>query len=118
MDYQAELKKLEEQEANVLNEFWKPLAGKYKVRALSEVEKGKDFLDKNKPESLPQPRMQLRIHLIETNKDVLFSMPHGLTPASVYGQLIKLGTERGKLINEEFTIVVVGSGQNKRFTIA
>lgn len=116
MDYQQELAKLEQQESSVASEFWKPVAGKYKVRALGELEDGKPYVDKNNPSAEPQPRKQLRIQL-EDGKVVTFSMPHGLTPASTYGQLVKLGVERKALINQEFTIAVVGSGQNKRFTI-
>jgi hypothetical protein len=109
IDYLAEQKKL----AEFSGDYWKPKAGQYKVKALSEVVDSEPFIDEKKAE--PQPRYQLKI--LENKKEYLWNFPKGKTPASTYGQLINLAVSKGKLIDIEFTIVVVGEGQNIRFTI-
>lgn len=113
MDYQKELKKLEEQEASISSEFWKPEAGQYRVKALGEIVDAEPYEEQGKE---PQPRKM--IQLLIDNKTVTWTMPEGKTPASSYGQLVRLASIRNnKLTNVEFTIVVVGSEKNKRFTV-
>jgi len=112
MDYQAELERLKKNEAENSGDFWKPKAGQYRVKALSEIEEAKPYIEEGKE---PQPRKQVRLLL--NNQEVIWTMPHGLTPASSYGQLINLAASKGKLQDEEFTIVVTGSDKSKRFTI-
>ena len=115
MDYQSELNRLQSNEAVSKTEYWKPKAGQYKVQALSELEEGKPFVEEGKPDQL---RKQIHIALLPENKEVVWSFPHGVTRASTSGQLVSLAVARGnKLMNEIFTVVVVGEGQNKRFTI-
>lgn len=115
MDYQSELTRLQSNEAVNKVEYWKPRAGQYKVKALSELEEGKPYVEEGKPDQL---RKQLHILVLPENKEVVWSMPHGVTRASTSGQLVNLAVARGnKLKGEEFTVVVVGEGQNKRFTI-
>lgn len=110
IDYAAEHKKIQE----FSGDYWKPKAGQYRVIANSEVVDSEPFIDEKKKE--PQARVQLKI-LID-KKEYLWNFPKGKTPASTYGQLIKLATLKGyKLTGTEFTIVVVGEGQNIRFTI-
>ena len=112
MNYQQELVKLQENEANQGTDYWKPKAAQYKVKALSELEDAKPYVEEGKE---PQPRKQIKLFVAE--KEVLWSMPHGITPASTYGQLVSLGAKRGKLKDEEFVVVVTGDGKTKRFTI-
>jgi hypothetical protein len=113
MDYQSELKRLEENEATMSSEFWKPEAGQHKVKALDEISDGEPYVEEGK-EPVPRKWLQIRVN----NTDHTWSMPIGKTPASTYGQLCKLAASRNnKLQDAEFVVVVVGSGQNKRFTI-
>lgn len=113
MDYQKELKRLEEQEANLANTFWKPEAGQYKAKALSELDDAEPFVKEGKE---PQERKQLDIQV--DGKTFTWNMPYGKTKASTYGQLCSLAAKNNNsLTNVSFTIVVVGSGQNIRFTI-
>lgn len=112
MDYQSELGRLQANEANSTGDYWKPEQGQHSVEALGELEVGKPYEEEGKE---PQPRMQIKLSV--KGKEVIWTMPHGQTPASTYGQLIKLGASRGKLKGEKFTIVVTGSGKTKRFTI-
>lgn len=114
MDYQTELKRLEENEAQSAGDFWKPEASQYRVKALSELEDGKPFEEEGKE---PQKRKQIRVLVQDSNKEYTWTMPYGITPASTYGQLVRLGTEKKQLIGQEFGVVVTGSGKNKRFTI-
>lgn len=112
MDYKQELVKLQSNEANAMSDYWKPKAGQYRLRALSEIEDAKPYIEEGKE---PQPRKQIKLLL--AGKEVTWSMPFGVTPASTFGQLVALGAARGKLKDEEFTVVVTGDGKTKRFTI-
>jgi len=110
IDYQAELKKLEE----FSGDYWKPKAGQHRVKALGEIVDSEPFIE-DKEGALPQPRAQLKISV--GGKDFSWNFPKGKTPASTYGQLIHLGAVKGQLTNAEFTVVVIGEGQSIRFTI-
>lgn len=113
MDYQSELQKLKEQEESIGGEFWKPEAGQYKIKSLGELEDGTPYVEEGK---VDQPRKQINVSVNE--KEHQWSMPHGKTPASTYGQLCQLATARNNTLKDvEFSVIVVGSGQNKRFTI-
>ena len=109
IDYQKELKVLEEH----TGDYWKPKAGQYKVIALGELTEAEPF--KNDDDSEPQQRASLKVSI--DKKEYLWNFPKGKTPASTYGQLIKLGAAKGKIMEEQFTVVVIGEGQNIRFTI-
>lgn len=111
MDYKTELDRLKENEAQSAGDYWKPKAGQYHVEALGEIEDAKPYEEEGKE---PQLRKQLKV-LID-GKEFQWSMPLGVTPASVYGQLVNLGSNRGKLQGEKFTVVVTGSDKTKRFT--
>ena len=53
-----------------------------------------------------------------SGKEYTWNFPFGKTSGSTYGQLCRLAVAKGnKLTDVEFTVVVTGSGQNKRFTI-
>lgn len=112
MDYKLELEKLKANEQNVSSEYWKPKPNQYKVKAMSEIEDARPYEEEGKE---PQLRKQLKI-LVE-GKEVLWSMPFGITPASTYGQLVHLGSVKGNLTGQEFIVVVTGDGKTKRFTI-
>ena len=112
MDYQQELNRLEKNEKEQNNSYWKPEAGQWKVLALSEIQDSNPFTEEGKE---PQPRKQIAL-LVNDNK-VLWTFPQGQTSMSVYGQLCKLGILHKKLENVSFTVVVTGTGKTKRFTI-
>ena len=112
MDYKAELAKLRENEENTKSEYWKPKAAQYKVKALSELEDAKPYEEEGK-----EPQLRKQIHIKVDDKEFLWSMPFGITPASTYGQLVNLGSVKGTLKDIEFTVVVTGDAKTKRFTI-
>lgn len=111
IDYQKELKNLEE----FSGDFWKPKPGQYKVKSLSEILPAEAVRFGDDPEAELQLRCQIKIEV--NGKEFQWNFPHGKTPSSTYGQLVKLGSVRGQLTNQEFTVVVVGEGQLIRFTI-
>lgn len=109
MNYEDELKRLLEN----TGDFWKPKEGQHKVVALSELTEAEPF--KADEESEPQARSGIKIRT--EDKEFQWNFPKGRTPASTYGQLVSLAAKKGKLQDLEFTVVVVGQGQNIRFTI-
>lgn len=112
MDYKTMLQKLRENEQQTKSEFWKPKAGQYKVKALSELEDAPPYEEEGK-----EPQQRKMIHIQLEGKDYSWSMPFGLTPASTFGQLVNLGAIKGNLKDVEFTVVVTGDGKTKRFTV-
>ena len=113
MDYQKELKRLEEG-----GSYWKPKAGQFKVKALSELEEAEPFTKKgkdNKPDE-KTPQMKLRISVNGEEKVWTFGL--GATLGSTYGQLVKLASEHGdKLTGVEFTVAVKSDGTKNDYTI-
>ena len=112
MEYTEELARLEENEKNSSSDYWKPTAGTYKVKALSEIEESSPF---EKEGEDPQQRRQVK--LLVNNEEVVWTFPFGITPASTYGQLVNLGSAKTKLTDLEFIIVVTGSEKTKRYTV-
>ena len=112
MDYQNELNKLIENEKNAVSDYWKPKANQYKVKSLSELEDAKPYEEEGK-----EPQLRKQIKILVDGKEATWTMPYGITPASTYGQLVKLGSLKGQLTNVEFTVVVTGDGKTKRFTV-
>jgi hypothetical protein len=111
IDYQAELKRLEE----FSGDFWKPKAGQHKVKALTEIMDAEAVKFGDEPDAELQLRAQIKVEV--AGKEFLWNFPKGKTPASTFGQLVKYGVVKGKLTGQEFIVVVVGEGQNIRFTI-
>jgi len=112
MDYQKELGRLKEQEAQGFGEYWKPEPGQHKLKLLGELEDADPYEEEGK-----EPQLRKQIEISENGKESTWSMPFGRTPQSTYGQLVSLGSVKGKLTGTELTVVVIGTGQSKRFTI-
>jgi hypothetical protein len=113
MNYQEELKRLEIQEANLVSDYWKPEAGQYKVLALSEITDADAYEEEGK-----EPQARKQVHIRVDSKDVHWNFPLGKTKASTYGQLCSIAARNNNSLQAvTFTVVVVGSGQNRRFTI-
>lgn len=109
MDYKAELENLKNSPSD--SDYWSPEPGQYKVVALGEIEESEPYEDDKEQ----KPRRKLRISI--NNEEHTWTFPKGKKESSVYGQLIALGSERGKLKDESFTIIVVGKEQDRRYTI-
>ena len=112
MDYQSELKKLQEG-----GNYWKPKAGQFKVKALSELEDTEPYVRKNKDgveESIPQ----YKIRILIGGEEKTWTMGKGLTLASLHGQLVQLATKNeNKLTGVEFSVVVKFDGTKNDYTI-
>lgn len=105
MDYQAELKRLQEG-----GNYWKPEKknAQFKVKALSELEEAEPYKEK------PQAKLKILVNGIE--KTWTFGV--GETPASTYGQLVNLASNRSNsLIGAEFTVIVKSDGTKNDYTI-
>jgi len=114
MDYQKELKRLQEG-----GNFWKPKVGQFKVKALSELEEAEPFTKKSneagKPDQLnPQAKMKISVG----GEEKVWTFGIGITPASTYGQLVDLATKHGnQLKGVEFSVVVKSDGKKNDYTI-
>lgn len=114
MDYQIELKRLEEG-----GTFWKPKPGKFKVKCLSELESAEPYKGRVKEgEKEAEAKPQAKIKILVEGEEKTWTFGIGLTLASTYGQLCKLATEKGnKLKGVEFTVVVKSDGTKNDYTI-
>jgi len=112
MDYEAEKKRLEEG-----GNYWKPKAGTYTLKALSELEDAEPFIKKREgQEDEVHPQLKMKIKLGEEEKTWTFGK--GKTPASTHGQLVELAIKHANaLTNVEFKVVVKNDGTKNDYTI-
>ena len=117
MDYQKELKKIQES-----GTYWKPKAGKFKVKALTELEEADPFVRKSKSkdsgELVEESSPQFKLKILVDGEEKIWTFGRGFTPASTYGQLIELATKHNNsLLNVEFTVAVKSDGTKNDYTI-
>lgn len=112
MDYQSELKKLNEGSS-----YWKPKVGQFKVKALSELEETNPYIQK-KSDGTEETHPQIKITILVEGEEKIWTFGKGKTPASTYGQLVDLATKHGNQLNGvEFKVVVKSDGTKNDYTI-
>lgn len=112
MDYQSELKRLQES-----SNYWKPKAGQFKVKALSELEDAEPFIRKREGEE-DETYPQSKIKVLVNGEEKLWTFGKGKTPASTFGQVVDLATKHNnKLTDVEFSVVVKNDGTKNDYTI-
>jgi hypothetical protein len=113
VNYAEEVKRLDEFKPEEQSDFWKPKAGQYKVKALTELEDADPYKEEGKAD-----KPQVKVDLLVEDKKVTWTMSIGKSPASSYGQMCKLAVSRnGSLKEQEFTIVVTNDGKKNTYTI-
>ena len=112
MDYQNELKKIQEG-----GNFWKPKAGQFKVKALTELETADPYVKKREGQS-DEVSPQAKIRILVNGDEKSWTFGIGKTPASTYGQLVELATKHvNQLKGVEFSVVVKSDGTKNDYTI-
>ena len=112
MDYQEELKKLQES-----GNYWKPKVGQYKVKSLTELEEADPYVKKIKDQP-DEIHPQAKIGILVNGEEKVWTFGKGKTPASIYGQLIELATKHAnQLKGVEFSVVVKSDGVKNDYTI-
>lgn len=112
MDYQEELKRLQES-----SNYWKPKAGQYKLKALSELEDTEPFLKKREGQE-DEVHPQAKILISIASEEKIWTFGKGKTSASTYGQLIELATKHANQLKDvEFSVVVKNDGTKNDYTI-
>tara|TARA_R100001530_G_scaffold136140_2_gene115449 strand:- start:1860 stop:2204 length:345 start_codon:yes stop_codon:yes gene_type:complete len=112
MDYQNELKRIQEG-----GNYWKPQAGQFKVKALSELEESEPFVKKREGQE-DEVHPQCKIKVFVENEEKVWTFGKGKTPASTYGQLVELATKHANQLNGvEFSVVVKNDGTKNDYTI-
>jgi len=104
MDYQEELKRLQEG-----GNYWKPKAGQFKVKALTELEEAEPFIKKREgqpDEVSEQAKVKILIESEDESEEKVWTFGKGKTPASTYGQLVDLATKHADQLKDvEFSVV-------------
>ena len=112
MDYQNELKKLQES-----GNYWKPKVGQFKVKALTELEDADPYVRKKEGEE-DEVNPQAKIQILIGDEEKTWTFGVGKTPASTYGQLVELATKHvNQLKDVEFSVVVKSDGTKNDYTI-
>ncbi len=112
MDYQQELKKLQEG-----GNYWKPKVGQFKVKALTELEESEPYVRKKEGEP-DQVTPQAKIKILVDGEEKTWTFSIGKTPASTYGQLVELATKHANQLKDvEFSVVVKSDGTKNDYTI-
>ena len=112
MDYQKELKRLQES-----GNYWKPKVGQYKVKALTELEDADPFIKKVEGQA-DEEHPQAKIKILVDGEEKVWTFGKGKTPASTFGQLVELATKHAnQLTNVEFSVVVKSDGTKNDYTI-
>jgi len=112
MDYQNELKRLQEG-----GNYWKPKAGQFKVKALTEIESSEPYV-KNKGQPNEEVHEQFKIKMLVNGEEKTWTFGKGSTMASTQAQLVNLAVEKGgKLTDVEFTVIVKSDGTKNDYTI-
>jgi hypothetical protein len=113
MDYQKELKRLQEG-----GNYWKPKVGQFKVKALSELEEADPFTRKGKDGAKDEVTPQAKIKILVGGEEKVWTFSLGVTLASTYGQLVKLATEHGNtLLGYDFNVAVKSDGNKNDYTV-
>ena len=112
MDYQEELKRLKES-----GNYWKPKAGQFKVKSLTELEDAPDYVRKHEGQP-DEVAAQAKIDILVDGEEKVWTFGKGKTPASTYGQLIELATKHNNQLKDvEFSVVVKNDGTKNDYTI-
>ena len=113
INYNEEVTRLDAFVPGDNSQFWKPKAGQYKVRALTELESSEPF---KKDGEADKP--QVKIELLIGEEKFTWTMAIGVSPASAYGQLCKLAASNGnKLKSLDFMIVVTNDKKKNTYTV-
>ena len=113
MDYNKEVERLEAFKPEDNSEFWKPAAGQYRVKALTELLEADPYKEEGK-----DPKPQVKVDMLLDDKKVTWTMGIGKSLASAYGQLCQLAKSNdSKLTDLGFMIVVTNDGKKNSYTI-
>jgi len=112
MDYQEELKRLQEG-----SDYWKPKPGQFKVKSLTELEPTDPYI-LTRSDGTTESHEQFKIKIVVNGEEKVWTFGKGKTPASTYGQLIELATKHAnQLSGVEFSVVVKSDGTKNDYTI-
>lgn len=112
INYNEEVERLDKFVPGENSQFWKPKAGQYRVKSLTELEDSDPFEQEGK-----EPKPQAKIDLLIGEDKFTWTIGKGVSPASAYGQLCKLGKLKGTLKNVDFMIVVTNDKKKNSYTI-
>lgn len=111
MDYKKNVEGLKQK-----RETFKPTVGTYKVSILSEPEEDK-FINHDDGKVVEQMKLEVKVMSRLGVKECYWYVSKGITIASLWGQLNRLGSEKGKLKDQTLTLLVKNDGTKNNYTI-
>jgi len=113
MDYQQELKRLQEG-----GNYWKPNAGQFKVKALTELEETEPFIRNKGKDTEEPPQPQYKLKILVSGEEKTWTFGKGTTMASTHAQLVNVAVHHNNTLkNIEFTVLVKSDGKKRDFSI-
>lgn len=113
VNYKSELERLQKGASN----YFKPEAGQYKLKILSEIEQSEPFI-RQRSGGTTEEQAQFKLLVLVGGEEKIWTFGYGQTLASTYGQLVDLASKHNdSLVNVEFTLAVKSDGKKKDFTI-
>ena len=95
--------------------WWKPKAGQYKVKFLSEGEEySYDFKeDDGKIKTVHKVRYDIQVG----DEEFAWGITKGETEGSLFGQLVLVGANRNGLKDSNIDLLVKGAGKSTNYTV-
>lgn len=94
------------------NDFWTPPTGTSKVTFKDNGRKTEVQYD---DDEAPTPKAIFTIEVDGEEKQ--WSVTRGTSESSLYGQLVRVGADRGGLVGEELTLIRNGEGKQTQYTV-
>ena len=96
------------------DEFWTPPTGTTKVTFMDNGRKTSVHYDEDDE---PTPKAIFKIRVEDEEGEKLWSITRGKSASSLYGQLVRVGKDRGGLVGEELTLIRNGEGKQTQYTV-
>lgn len=113
MEYQQELKTIEEHSQNL---WWKPTEGQYRITITGEP-KGRVFEFKDPSNGEKQSKIVVDLPIMFQGQGYTWTVTRSRNKRSCWAQLVKIGAETNKLTNTQVTVIIVGQGKQKQYTV-
>lgn len=109
MDLKSELEKVEQYEAQ---NWFKPISGTYKVVLIGEPKEDRFFQEDGKVQDQAVFDIEVKAEKFK------WTVSKGKTASSLWGQLLLVAKKNGFVFNGcLLTLIVQGSGKDKRYTV-
>ena len=91
-------------------DWFKPKQGRNKIKILTN---GHTYESKWEDKTIPKVRFDVEVE----GKKYSWGVTRGKTESGLYGQLALVGASKGTLVDQEVTVLVMGSGKKTNYVV-